>query len=112
MFDQLNNYYQNNKIVIELNRSKFLKTKLTNFSGAYKFSIYWKNKKPLHHEPPKLQNAISEVQSVLKIIVQKKKKKKKKSFKRVSNVDTLKYPALNSVKLNQDNFFEEISQIH
>ena len=88
MFDQLNNYYQNNKIVIELNRSKFLKTKLTNFSGAYEFSIYWKNKKPLHHEPPKLQNAISEVQSVLKIIVQKKKKKKKKKIlKRVSNVD-------------------------
>ena len=83
MFDQLNNYYRNTKLVIELNPSKFLNIKLTNFSGAYKFSIYWKNEKPLHHEPPKHQNAINEVQSVLKIMVQKKKK----SFKRVSNVD-------------------------
>ena len=55
-----------------------------------------------------------------------KKKKKKKEFQKGKQCGyesfiipssceieiTLKYPALNSVKLNQDNFFEEISQIH
>ena len=43
LFDRSNNY-SNIKLVIELNPSKFLDTKLTNF-GAYKFNVYRKNTK-------------------------------------------------------------------
>ena len=42
---QLKKYYPNIKLIIEVNPNKFLDTKLTNISGAYKFNVYWKNAK-------------------------------------------------------------------
>ena len=45
LFDRLNNYHPNIKLTIEVNPSKFLDTKLTNISCAYKFNVYWKNTK-------------------------------------------------------------------
>ena len=39
-FERLSNYHPNIKFAIELHPSKFLDTKLTNISGAYKFNIY------------------------------------------------------------------------
>ena len=72
LFNQLNNYHPNIKLTIQINPSKFLDTKLTNINGAYKFNVYRKNTKLyLHHGPPKLQNAINEIQSVVIFIVQK-----------------------------------------
>ena len=43
--DQLNSYYPNIKLTIEINPSKFLDTKLTNINGTYKFNVYRKNTK-------------------------------------------------------------------
>ena len=45
MFDQLNSYYPNIKLTIEVNPSNFLDTKLTNINGTYEFNVYWKNTK-------------------------------------------------------------------
>ena len=45
LFDQLNSYYPNIKLIIEVNPSKFLNTKLTNINGTYEFNVYWKNAK-------------------------------------------------------------------
>ena len=45
LFDWLNNYHPNVKLTIEVNSSRFLDTKLTSISGAYKFNVYWKNTK-------------------------------------------------------------------
>ena len=56
LFDQLNSYYPNIKIIIEVNPSKFLNTKLTNINGTYEFNVYWKNAKlpsPWTSKPPK-----------------------------------------------------------
>ena len=39
LFDQLNYYHPNIKLTIEVNPSKFLDTKLSNISGAYKFNV-------------------------------------------------------------------------
>ena len=40
LFDQLNSYHLNIKLTIEINRSRFLATKLTNINGTYKFNVY------------------------------------------------------------------------
>ena len=67
------NYHPNIKLTIEINPSKLLGTKLTNINGAYKFNVYQKNIRTyyLHHGPPKLQNAINKIQSIVIFIVQK-----------------------------------------
>ena len=73
--DQLNNYHPNTKLTTELNPSKFFDAKLTNINGAYKFNFYQKNKTTFTMEklplPPKLQKAITEIQSVAIFILQK-----------------------------------------
>ena len=59
LFDQLNNYHPNIKLTTEVNPSKFLYTKLTNISGAYKFNVYRKNAKlssPWASKTPKRYN--------------------------------------------------------
>ena len=74
LFDQLNSYHPNIELTIEVNPSKFLDTKLTNISGTYKFNVYRKNTKlpsPWTYGPPKLQNTINEIQSMVIFIVQK-----------------------------------------
>ena len=73
LFDQLNNYHPNIKLAIEVNPSKFLNTKFTNINGAYKFNVYQKKttQNYLYHGPPKLQNAINEIQSMVTFIFQK-----------------------------------------
>ena len=68
LFERLNSYHPNIKLTI-VNPSKFLDTKLTNISGTYKFSVYWKNY--LHRGPPKLLNATSKTQSMVIFIVEK-----------------------------------------
>ena len=68
LFDQLNSY-PNSKLTV--NPSKFLDTKLTNISGTYKFNVYQKTQNYLHHGPPKPQNAMNEIQSMVIFIVQK-----------------------------------------
>ena len=45
LFARLKNYHPNIKLIIEVNPSTFLDTKLINSSGAYKFNVYWKNTK-------------------------------------------------------------------
>ena len=45
LFDRLNSYHPNIKLIIDVNPSKFLDTKLTNISGTYKFNVYQKNTK-------------------------------------------------------------------
>ena len=45
LFGRLNNYHPNIKLTIEVNPRKFLETKITIISGAYKFNIYRKNTK-------------------------------------------------------------------
>ena len=40
LFDRLKSYHPNIKLAIEVNRSKFLGTKLTNINGTRKFNIY------------------------------------------------------------------------
>ena len=59
------------KHTIEVNLSKFLVTNLTNFNGTYKFNVYRKNTKLPYDGPPKFQNAINEIQSMVIFIVQK-----------------------------------------
>ena len=71
LFDRLNSYHPNIKLTIEVNPSKFLDTKLTNINGAYKFNVYGKTQNYLQHGPPKLQNAINKIQSMVIFIVQK-----------------------------------------
>ena len=71
LFDRFNNYHLNIKLTIEVNPSKVLDTKLTNINGAYKFNVYRKNTKLPSHGPPKLQNAINKIQSMMIFIVQK-----------------------------------------
>ena len=63
LFDQLNSYYPNIKLTIEVNPSKFLDTKLTNISGSYIINSMFirKTQNYLHHGPPKLQNTINEI---------------------------------------------------
>ena len=68
LFDRLNSYHTNIKLTIKVNLSKFLNTKLTNINGIYKFNVY---RNYLHHGPPKLQNVINEMQSMVVFIVQK-----------------------------------------
>ena len=43
LFDRLNNYHPNIKLIIEVNPSKFLAPKLTNINSAYKFKGHRKN---------------------------------------------------------------------
>ena len=69
LFDRLNSYHPNFKLTIDVNPSKFLDTKLTN--GTYKFNVYGKTQNYLQHGPPKLQNAINKIQSMVIFIVQK-----------------------------------------
>ena len=45
MFDQLDNYHPNIKLILEVNTSRFLGTKLANINGALKFNFYQKNTK-------------------------------------------------------------------
>ena len=45
LLERLNSYHPDIKLVIEVNPSKFLDTKLTNINGTYKFNVYWKNTK-------------------------------------------------------------------
>ena len=72
LFDRLRGYHPNIKLTIEVNPNKFLDTKLTNINDTYKFNVYRKNTKNyLHHGPPKLQNAISKIQSMVIFIAQK-----------------------------------------
>ena len=67
LFDRLNSYHPNIRLIIEVNPSKFLDTKLTN-NGAYEFNT---NTNYLHHGLPKLQNAMNEIQSMVIFIVQR-----------------------------------------
>ena len=46
-FNRLNNYHPDITLTIELNRSKFLHTKLANINGSYKFNVYRQNAKLL-----------------------------------------------------------------
>ena len=75
MFDRLNNYHSNIKLTIEVNPSNFLDTKLTNINTAFEFNVYQKKKKNnqnyLDHGPPKLQNVVNEIQSMVIFIYQK-----------------------------------------
>ena len=71
LFDRLNSYHPNIKLTIEVNPTKSLDTKITNINGIYKFNVYGKTQNYLHHGPPKLQNAINEIQSMVISIVQK-----------------------------------------
>ena len=47
LFNRLNNYHPDITLTIELNRSKFLHTKLANINGSYKFNVYRQNAKLL-----------------------------------------------------------------
>ena len=40
LFDRLNSYHPNIKVIIEVNPSKFLDTIWTNIGGTYKFNVY------------------------------------------------------------------------
>ena len=74
MFDRLNNYHSNIKLTIEVNPSNFLDTKLTNINTAFEFNVYQKknnNQNYLDHGPPKLQNVVNEIQSMVIFIYQK-----------------------------------------
>ena len=68
LFDRLNSYHTNIKLTMKVSCSRFLNTKLTNINGIYKFNVY---RNYLHHGPPKLQNVINEMQSMVIFIVQK-----------------------------------------
>ena len=68
LIDRLNNYHSNIKVTIEVNPSKFLDTKLTNI---YHQRLLKKTQKYLNHGPPKLQNAVNEIQSVVIFVFQK-----------------------------------------
>ena len=46
LFGQLNNYHPSIELIIEVNPSKSLDTKLININGAYKLNVYQKNSKP------------------------------------------------------------------
>ena len=61
------------KHTIEVNLSKFLVTNLTNFNGTYKFNVYRKNTKLPYDGPPKFQNAINEIQSMVIFIFKKER---------------------------------------
>ena len=71
LFDRLNSYHPNIKLTIEVNPTKSLDTKITNINGIYKFNVYGKTQNYLHHGPPKLQNAINQIQSMVIFIIQK-----------------------------------------
>ena len=71
LFDRLNSYHTNIKLPIELNPSKFLDTKLTTSVVLINSTFTGKTQNYLHHGPPKLQNAINEIQSMVIFIVQK-----------------------------------------
>ena len=45
LFDWLNNYHPNIKLIIEVNSCKFLNAKLTNINDVYKFNFYQKKHK-------------------------------------------------------------------
>ena len=62
LFDRLNNYHPNIKLTIEVNSSKFLPINSTFIERTQNY---------LHRRPPKLQNAINEIQSMVIFIVQK-----------------------------------------
>ena len=47
LLDRLSSNHRNIKLIIEVNPSKFLDTKLTNIDGTYKFNVYRKNTKLL-----------------------------------------------------------------
>ena len=48
-------------------------TNLTNFNGTYKFNVYRKNTKLPYDGPPKFQNAINEIQSMVIFIFKKER---------------------------------------
>ena len=67
LFDRLNSYHTNIKLPIELNPSKFLTTSVVLINSTFT----GKTQNYLHHGPPKLQNAINEIKSMVIFIVQK-----------------------------------------
>ena len=70
-FDRLNNYHPNIKLTIEVNPSRFLDTKLTNINVSVNSTFIGKTQNYFQHGPPKLQNAINGIQSMVIFIVQK-----------------------------------------
>ena len=67
LFDRLNSYHTNIKLPIELNPSKFLTTSVVLINSTFT----GKTQNYLHHGPPKLQNAINKIKSMVIFIVQK-----------------------------------------
>ena len=62
------------KNVLELNSIKFLDTNLTNVTNVTNINLTKPRQKKqnyLHHGPPKLQNVMNEIQSMVIFILQK-----------------------------------------
>ena len=71
LFDQLNSYYPNIYLTLEVNPSKFLDTNSQTSMVPVNSTVMGKTQNYLQHGSPKLQSAINEIQSMVIIIVQK-----------------------------------------
>ena len=70
LFHRLNSYHPNIKLTIEVNSSRFLAPNTPTSMIPINVPFIGKTQNYLHHGPPKLQNAINEIQSMVIFMIQ------------------------------------------
>ena len=70
LFHRLNSYHPNIKLTIEVNSSRFLAPNTPTSMIPINVPFIGKTQNYLHHGPPKLQNGINEIQSMVIFMIQ------------------------------------------